>query len=751
MTVIGFGTGGEDTRRTLLRAAAALKWTRPELTAALGEYVVQLAEAAGDESSWAEGAAWLLHGRAAIGDARQDAVGLLERLDRLPGCDAAALLADPAAMRLRVELAAVAHDCGDSSLAHTLRRPLADDPGAAADIHFDALVNDARAALAGRPDQLDDLLRSVEDAAGELPDTPASAVAALLRTAADRAHGRNGAAAERAEAMLGRLGWTSDPGGKPAGGDHLAAAFATQWIGALLDAGCGTQARRAAESIEFRLEEQTTASRQIAQLRLMWVRATTGGNRSTVTTAALSRAAQEAADAGVPALEAACRTALAEVHEAAGQLDVAVASMRLGVVAERQDQERTARFRALAGRLADAGRRTQRPAAEDRDAAATTAKPTPHPRTTTEPTRTAVALAVPGDGRHGAASSWQPAVDSRTDGAPAPEPAIGPSESPLGDALLSELRSSGSLAEGRWPLAEADHTAGPPSPSTDADAWDGGTAEGPPADPARAAGDWLTGAIAEIDRVWGVPMASSAEPAAEPDPPEPGLVVVLELVAGDTRVTGRAARAAMRRVGRRLGGDLPPGARVRDEGPDAVGVVLPASSRASADGWLRSVLGDLVDGLPAADELEGVVLRATTAGAADAPGVEILQKLGPSHAGEETAGADPAPTFESRGTRHATDGRPPFRPGNLDIAPGSGGRRHRRASAEATTALPAITVATKTDRPHSGTHADTDRGAATTPDADTQHDAAPPDPEPDLANLGLADLLAGALAAYRGM
>ncbi|MFC5995205.1 hypothetical protein ACFQE5_13390 [Pseudonocardia hispaniensis] len=843
---------------TVLRAATALRWTRPDLTAALGEHVMRRAEAEGDDSSWAVGAGWLLHGRSAIGDARQEAVALLESIDRGPDGESGERLAEPAATRLRVELAAVALDCGESAVAHTVLGPIADDPGAAADIRFDALVYRTRAALSGPSDQLDGLLRSVEDAAEGLPDTPASAVAALLHTAADRERGRHHAAAERAEAMLVDLGWSPARGPAQAGGDHLAAAFATQWIGALLDAGRAAEARRVAVSIEPRLAAPTFASRQIAQLRLMWVSVTTGVDRSAATVAALSRAAQEAADAGAPTLEAACRTALAEVHEAAGQLDAALASMRLGVVAERRDQERTARFRAMAGRLAETGRRAQRPRPGILSAATTASKPTPHPRPTTEPGAPAptpaeqtpvgqttteaaslpasVAHTDPGVGDDEAQLLWNAsASDPRTDDASGFATEL--SDSPLGDALFSEWRHRGTLSAVRWPAAEADtpqdHLAAETSSAwadsaTSPSATDAATAAPgpgpvvdvdtePTTDAAQAASDWLTGAIAEIDRVWGVPDAAGTEPAADPPAPEP--VVVLDLVADGTRVTGRAARAAMRRVGRRLGGELPPGARMRDEGPDAVGVILPAASHEGAESWLRSVLGDLVDGLPAADELNGVQLRATMAGSAHSPDVEIMQRLGSAHPSEQTEGSAIGRTTEetrppagrrgavgdddlrapstarsrtsargrrwaeaepaaapcapvaapSRGTRHATDGRPAFRPGDPEFASGSVGRRRRRTSAETMTRPPAATAPTSpdSDRPrtdprvaaadvessHDGPSAGaaTDRTGASARGAETPTGVAAPDPDPDLSNLGLADLLAGALAAYRGM
>ena len=52
------------------RAAVALRWNRPDLTATLAELAL---ESATDVETWVAAAGWLLHGRAALGDGRDTA------------------------------------------------------------------------------------------------------------------------------------------------------------------------------------------------------------------------------------------------------------------------------------------------------------------------------------------------------------------------------------------------------------------------------------------------------------------------------------------------------------------------------------------------------------------------------------------------------------------------------------------------------------------------------------------------------
>lgn len=349
------GVGAATGPDSVLHAAAAARWSRPDLTATLGRYAADLA--GGDDRAWSIGAGWAVHGRAAIGDGRDEAAAVLREI---PARRAA--LAGAAGARLRTELAGVARDHGDRSVACRILDELLADPATPADVRFDALVARARVSLAGA-EPLEELLELIDVAADEVPGAGATATAALLRSAAERAQGRNHTAADLARRSMSLLGWSPDRPTEPTESDHLTAALATQWIGALMDAGAWSSARRAADEIVPRLDVAATPSRQLAQLRLTWARATT---RPATTVAALTRAADDAAASGAPDLEAACRTALAELHESAGRPDEARAESVLQAAAERTDRERAARFRAVASEVAALARQAPTGSASQR-------------------------------------------------------------------------------------------------------------------------------------------------------------------------------------------------------------------------------------------------------------------------------------------------------------------------------------------------------------------------------------------------
>ena len=75
----------------LVRAAAALRWKRPDLTATLAELAL---DAADDAATWVTAAGWLLHGRTVLGDGRQVACDLIDGLARW-GDGGADLMAGP--------------------------------------------------------------------------------------------------------------------------------------------------------------------------------------------------------------------------------------------------------------------------------------------------------------------------------------------------------------------------------------------------------------------------------------------------------------------------------------------------------------------------------------------------------------------------------------------------------------------------------------------------------------------------------
>lgn len=339
----GRGTDSSDPARALLVAAGGSRWSRPDLTASFGRLA---AEQARDDATWAVAAGWTLHGRAAIGDARDDAAAVLGRLDGAGRRDAVRG-ADGA--RLRAELAGVARDHGSAEVARRLLDGLLRDSRTPVDVRFDALVARARASLSDGPDRLGQLLSPIDAAAREVAGNAAAATAELLRAAAERAQSRHHTAADRARMAMALLGWRPERPTAETESDHLTAALATQWIGALLDAGALREARVAADQLAPRLDADGLASRQLAQLRLTCARAT---SRPSGTIAALERAAADAGAAGAPDLESACRAALAELHEASGRHSAAREQLRRRRRADEDDRRRADRFRSATPLLA---------------------------------------------------------------------------------------------------------------------------------------------------------------------------------------------------------------------------------------------------------------------------------------------------------------------------------------------------------------------------------------------------------------
>jgi hypothetical protein len=345
----------------LVRAAAALRWKRPDLTVTLAELAL---DAADDAATWVGAAGWLLHGRALLGDGRQVACDLLDGLARW-GDAGVELMGGPHGRRLRIELAGPARRTGERAAARAL---LAADPGVDAldaELQADVLSELARCAADEAPDDADPALDAAEQAWGAAGCEPGVASVLLVRAARDRRAGRVDAAVTAAVAGLARV----NAGGRRAGdtaSDHLAAALTAEWIAALVDAGRLDEARSDALPAAHRLITLTRPSRQLAGLRLAVARVAavskgSGGSETAGTVlAALEPAAQVAADSDVPELESACRSMLGELHEAAGRLDAALGAVRAAMAAERCDHDRGARLRtALAAATATwAGRPT---------------------------------------------------------------------------------------------------------------------------------------------------------------------------------------------------------------------------------------------------------------------------------------------------------------------------------------------------------------------------------------------------------
>jgi hypothetical protein len=288
-------------------------------------------------------AGWLLHGRNLLGDGRQIACDLLDGLRRW-GDAGVELMTGPPGRRLRIELAGPARRTGEQAVAQAL---LAADPGVDArdgELRADVLAELARCAVDQVPDTADAALDAAEQAWLAVGCEPGVASVLLVRATRDRRAGRADASVAAAVAGLARV----NASGRRSGGtesDHLAAALTAEWIAALVDADRMDEVRSHAVPAANRLLTATRPSRQLAGLRLAVARVAAVSESADTVLAALEPAAQDAADGDVPELESACRSMLGELHEAVGRLDAALTAVRAAMAAERCDHDRGARLR----------------------------------------------------------------------------------------------------------------------------------------------------------------------------------------------------------------------------------------------------------------------------------------------------------------------------------------------------------------------------------------------------------------------
>ena len=322
----------------LLASAATLRWSQPDLTAALAAHVGETRAA--DDRMWLAAVGWLVHGRAAIGDGRECASDVLAGIARR----GTGLLDDPAADRLRIEIAALAAVQREPAVARVLVQPVlaADRP---ADVRADAFGVLARCVLEEWPATIGEATRRADIAWAEVGGPGAeiaTAALTLLSAAGLRRCGHPDSAVDHAADGLARLDrLRAKQAGTPS--RHLAAALAAEWITALIEAGRTEDAREGCAPLAQQLRETGRPTRQIVLLRLALARALADDSASA---GALEQAAQAAADCDTPDLEALCLSALGTLREHAGQLDAALGSMRRVVAVQRRDRARSERFRA---------------------------------------------------------------------------------------------------------------------------------------------------------------------------------------------------------------------------------------------------------------------------------------------------------------------------------------------------------------------------------------------------------------------
>ncbi len=326
-----------------LDRVAGLRWRQPRQAAELAQQVLGEAAERGEPAVWLQAAGWLLCGRSAVGDARDVALDLLDDIDTGAGRD---VLRRPEAQRLRVELAALAQANGDPDIARDLLdgwQPAGPDAGTERDeLELDRLAVLVRCALVDGSDELTDLRAQVEGISPRLDGEPA-ALAELLLGSVHRDDGEPAAAAERALRGLARLGWTPADPASPPSSSHLGCALLSQWATALLEDGTAADIPDGVKQLTV-----VDGGRHGVLWRLAVARAFAGRARPTADV--LEDAASAAAAVDAPSLEAACRTAQAELYEGAGRYPEALTAVRAAIESERTDRERAERLReALAG------------------------------------------------------------------------------------------------------------------------------------------------------------------------------------------------------------------------------------------------------------------------------------------------------------------------------------------------------------------------------------------------------------------
>ncbi len=234
-------------------------------------------------------------------------------------------------------------------------------------------------------------------------------------------------------------------------------------------------------------------------------------------------------------------------------------------------------------------------------------------------------------------------------------------------------------------------------------------------------GSWLHNALAELDRAWGSTTTAGVDHRRpEPGPEAEGCVVVIDLARDGRRFAGRRAGGVVRALADRLGDRLPSGARVRHDDGDALAVVLPGWSRSPATEWMHRTLPGLFEDFVPDEDMPGTQLRAAVHDADGPVGAQLLQRL--DRPRRRRAPGDALSTGPLWGSL-------PAEAVATAASPAGGGRRHRRDAEE-----PSEPAATSQDVLQD---APSPAGRSAQPDSTD--------------GLGLADLLAGALAAYRGI
>ena len=225
----------------LLASAVALRWSRPDLTAALAEHVA--ATWAADDRTWVAAAGWLVHGRAAVGDGRECASDTLAELARRDP----ALLDDPAADRLRIEVATLAAAQCEPAVARLLVEPLGDDRPAGGPGRRARCAGSLRVPGPARRCRRGDPSRGRRVGERCARSTPRSR---WRRWRCCRRRPSGGPGIRTRPSIMPPRAWPGSTTSGPApSAPHLAAALAAEWITALVEAGRIDDARAGCDAM----------------------------------------------------------------------------------------------------------------------------------------------------------------------------------------------------------------------------------------------------------------------------------------------------------------------------------------------------------------------------------------------------------------------------------------------------------------------------------------------------------------------
>ena len=306
-------------------------------------------------------------------------------------------------------------------------------------------------------------------------------------------------------------------------------------------------------------------------------------------------------------------------------------------------------------------------------------------------------------------------------------------------AALDDLDRAWTLAAGRPPAAS-----GPDVPL-------------PPVGPSDAPGAASRGASA--------PPPAGGPATRTTDPETPGASVDefwigIDVARDGRRFAGPRAAAVLRALAGRLHRHLPPGASLVGDDRDGLSIRLPTAGHAAASGWVNRTLPGLLDDLTLDDDLARLHLRSAVHGPGGPVGAQLLVRLDRTHP-RAPAGGGPAAGEPQRPS-------PPMRVAGRDAAAsesssaGSSGPPDQHD--ELTPAVPDRPAAPPQATAPVGRHDATGRTPFRPPSglrrggSGSRRRRSVPEPASDQPagstgtdGLGLADLLAGALAAYRGI